>query len=160
MARLSNTQPLTLSTIHHFVGGELIGPPDAVITGLSGLENAGAGDLAYLASDRFLTAAGRSRAEALITSRHLRELATPQLIVDNPTYAFARVAQQFFVPPYQSRGIATDLARGEHVSIGQDVSIGFASHDAGGVSLYLQESIAFRVHSPEATVALVYSKKK
>ncbi len=123
MARLSNTQPLTLSTIHHFVGGELIGPPDAVITGLSGLENAGAGDLAYLASDRFLTAAGRSRAEALITSRHLQELATPQLIVDNPAYAFARVAQQFFVPPYQSRGIATDLARGEHVSIGQDVSI-------------------------------------
>lgn len=43
---------------------------------------------------------------------------------------------------------------------GQDVSIGFASHDAGGVSLYLQESIAFRVHSPEAAIALVYSKKK
>lgn len=43
---------------------------------------------------------------------------------------------------------------------GQDVSIGFASHDAGGVSLYLQESFTFRVHTPEAAVALVYSKKK
>jgi uncharacterized linocin/CFP29 family protein len=42
---------------------------------------------------------------------------------------------------------------------GQDVSIGFASHDAGGVSLYLQESIAFRVHTPEAAVALVYRKR-
>jgi uncharacterized linocin/CFP29 family protein len=41
---------------------------------------------------------------------------------------------------------------------GQDVSIGFASHDAGGVSLYLQETIAFRVHTPEAAVALVYTK--
>lgn len=46
------------------------------------------------------------------------------------------------------------------LTCGQDVSIGFASHDAGGVSLYLQESVTFRVHSPEAAVALVYSKKK
>jgi uncharacterized linocin/CFP29 family protein len=43
---------------------------------------------------------------------------------------------------------------------GQDVSIGFASHDAGGVSLYLQESLTFRVHTPEAAVALVYKSKK
>lgn len=43
---------------------------------------------------------------------------------------------------------------------GQDVSIGFASHDAGGVSLYLQESLAFRVHTPEAAIALVYKRKK
>jgi uncharacterized linocin/CFP29 family protein len=46
------------------------------------------------------------------------------------------------------------------LTCGQDVSIGFAAHDAAGVSLYLQESITFRVHSPEAAVALVYSSKK
>jgi UDP-3-O-[3-hydroxymyristoyl] glucosamine N-acyltransferase len=123
MARLPSIHALSLSMIHRFLGGELIGPPDVVISGLSGLENAAAGDLAYLASDRFLAAARTSGAGALITSHHVPEVATPQLIVDNPAYAFARVAQQFFVPPYRSRGIATDLVRGEHVSIGQDVSI-------------------------------------
>ncbi len=46
------------------------------------------------------------------------------------------------------------------LTVGQDVSIGFASHDAVGVSLYLQESFTFRVHTPEAAVALVYKKKK
>jgi uncharacterized linocin/CFP29 family protein len=46
------------------------------------------------------------------------------------------------------------------LTAGQDVSIGFASHDAGGVSLYLQESITFNVHTPEAAIARVYSKKK
>jgi uncharacterized linocin/CFP29 family protein len=46
------------------------------------------------------------------------------------------------------------------LTVGQDTSIGFASHDAGGVSLYLQESFTFRVHTPEAAVALVYKKKK
>jgi uncharacterized linocin/CFP29 family protein len=50
--------------------------------------------------------------------------------------------------------------RGEdfQLTVGQDVSIGFASHDAGGVSLYLQESFTFSVHTAEAAVALVYAK--
>jgi uncharacterized linocin/CFP29 family protein len=46
------------------------------------------------------------------------------------------------------------------LTCGEDASIGFAAHDAAGVSLYLQETITFRVHSPEAAVALVYTKKK
>ena len=46
------------------------------------------------------------------------------------------------------------------LTTGQDASIGFASHDAGGVSLYLQESITFSVHAPEAAIALVYGKRK
>jgi uncharacterized linocin/CFP29 family protein len=37
---------------------------------------------------------------------------------------------------------------------GQDLSIGYDSHDAGEVRLYLEESISFRVATPEAAVAL------
>jgi uncharacterized linocin/CFP29 family protein len=37
---------------------------------------------------------------------------------------------------------------------GQDLSIGYDSHDAEGVRLYLQESFSFRVATPEAAVAL------
>jgi uncharacterized linocin/CFP29 family protein len=42
--------------------------------------------------------------------------------------------------------------------VGQDVSIGYLSHDAAKVSLYLEESITFRVLSPEAAVPLRYVK--
>ncbi len=38
---------------------------------------------------------------------------------------------------------------------GQDLSIGYASHDAKAVALYLQESFSFRVATPEAAVALM-----
>ncbi|MFD7901996.1 family 1 encapsulin nanocompartment shell protein [Kitasatospora sp. NPDC059722] len=38
--------------------------------------------------------------------------------------------------------------------LGQDVSVGYLSHDADSVRLYLQESLTFRVHTGEAAVAL------
>jgi uncharacterized linocin/CFP29 family protein len=37
---------------------------------------------------------------------------------------------------------------------GQDVAIGYASHDGDVVRLYLEESFSFRVATPEAAVAL------
>ncbi|HET7053976.1 MAG TPA: family 1 encapsulin nanocompartment shell protein [Solirubrobacterales bacterium] len=37
---------------------------------------------------------------------------------------------------------------------GEDLSIGYAAHDAGAVQLYLQESFSFRVATPEAAVTL------
>lgn len=36
--------------------------------------------------------------------------------------------------------------------VGQDLSIGYASHDKDGVELYITESFAFRVNGPEAAV--------
>ncbi|MEC3995548.1 family 1 encapsulin nanocompartment shell protein [Actinacidiphila sp. DG2A-62] len=38
--------------------------------------------------------------------------------------------------------------------LGQDVSIGYLSHDATSVELYFQETLTFLVHTPEAAVAL------
>jgi uncharacterized linocin/CFP29 family protein len=37
---------------------------------------------------------------------------------------------------------------------GQDLSIGYQSHDADTVELYLEESFTFRVATPEAAIAL------
>ena len=37
---------------------------------------------------------------------------------------------------------------------GEDLSVGYDSHDAGVVELYLLESFTFRVATPEAAVAL------
>jgi uncharacterized linocin/CFP29 family protein len=38
---------------------------------------------------------------------------------------------------------------------GQDLSIGYDSHDADSVRLYLEESFSFRVATEEAAVGLV-----
>ena len=40
------------------------------------------------------------------------------------------------------------------LDLGQDLSIGYLDHDAATVTLFLQESLTFHLHSPEAAVAL------
>jgi len=40
--------------------------------------------------------------------------------------------------------------------IGEDFSIGYLAHDAETVTLYLEESLAFRINSPDAAVRLAY----
>lgn len=49
--------------------------------------------------------------------------------------------------------------RGEDFELycGQDYSIGFRDADEENVDLYIEESLTFHVHSPEAAVALVYA---
>jgi len=42
------------------------------------------------------------------------------------------------------------------IAVGEDVSIGYLRHDAASVDLFLEESMTFRVLTPDAAVALRY----
>jgi len=51
--------------------------------------------------------------------------------------------------------VVVSMRGGDFVlELGQDLSVGYASHDADGVDLYLEESLSFRVNTPEAAVAI------
>jgi len=115
--------PLTLTEVHRIIGGELLGPADALISGLAGLDTAEAGDLAYLASDQFLKTARTSRASALVVKRFIGESKIPQLVVDNPGYAFTQLAHLLLSETTAPRGIAVEVTQGTGVEIGPDVSI-------------------------------------
>jgi UDP-3-O-[3-hydroxymyristoyl] glucosamine N-acyltransferase len=115
--------PHALRDIARAVEGQLIGPPDLAVTGVSSLAEAREGDLSYIEHDRHLPAAVRSRAAAFVVSRELTDLTRPQIVAADAKYAFAKIVQQFFTTPYTARGIAADVARGEDVQVGADVSI-------------------------------------
>jgi uncharacterized linocin/CFP29 family protein len=52
-------------------------------------------------------------------------------------------------------GVVVSLRGGDFLfDSGQDLSIGYESHDADAVQLYLEESFSFRVATPEAAVPL------
>lgn len=117
------TRALRLAEISEAVAGQTLGAPDTAVTGISSLAEAGPGDLAYVAADRFVKAALASKAVAFVVGRPIAELARPQIVVPDPPYAFARIAQRFFTTPYRPRGIAEPIVRGTDVRIGPDVSI-------------------------------------
>ena len=68
-------------------------------------------------------AAANTQMAALLIHRHQPDLAIPQIVVDNPMLAFARVAQIFFVQTPPPRGIAEQVTQGADVRIGSDPSI-------------------------------------
>ncbi len=68
-------------------------------------------------------AAAHAQIAALLIHRHQPDLAIPQIVVDNPMLAFARVAQRFFVQTPPPRGIADPVMQGIDVRIGSDPSI-------------------------------------
>lgn len=59
--------------------------------------------------------------------------------------------------PAVNGAIVMSLRGGDfELTVGQDLSIGYTSHDARSVRLHFVESLAFRVLTPEAAVAMVY----
>jgi UDP-3-O-[3-hydroxymyristoyl] glucosamine N-acyltransferase len=115
--------PLLLSQIQEFIGGEIVGPPETIISGISSLEEAEPVDLSYCSSDRYLKPALGSRAGAFLVGRPIPELNRPHLVVANPAYEFTRIAQRFFTEPYRPRGMAKEVVCGADVQIGPDPSI-------------------------------------
>jgi uncharacterized linocin/CFP29 family protein len=52
-------------------------------------------------------------------------------------------------------GVVVSQRGGDYLfESGQDLSVGYETHDAASVTLYLEESFSFRVASPEAAVAI------
>lgn len=114
----------TLHELAASVSGTVTASPELAITGVSSLEAAVAGELSYVAGDRFLKTAAQSKASALVVGRAIAALPHPQIVVDNPAYAFARLVREFFCPPYRPLGIEEPISKGQQVRIGADVSIG------------------------------------
>ena len=118
----SAPRAVPLSAIAAAVDGRLVGA-EAMIGGVSSLDEAGAGDLAYVDGDRFIEAARASRASAFVVGDAIAEIPRPQVVVANPRYAFVRVVERFFTSPRRPRGIAAEVMRGVDVEIGPDASI-------------------------------------
>ena len=115
--------PITLAQIHHVVGGELVGSPQASITSLASFEEAGPNDLTFVTGDRMLKTGSPIVAGMLLSHRRLAEISNPHIVVTNPTLAFAQVAHAFFCPVAPPRGIDQTVVRGIDTKIGSDVSI-------------------------------------
>ncbi len=70
-----------------------------------------------------------------------------QRLIDGPV---------FWAPGVQGALVASLRGGDFELVVGRDLSIGYQEHSATKVRLYLEESLTFRVLSPEAAVPLVY----
>ncbi len=126
-----------LQALARHVDARLIGDPGLLITGISSLETARAGELSHLSSPAYRPLVTTTRAAALIISeRDLPLWDGNALVVSNPYHAFARLSQLFAAPRELGAGaggpacvdatatLAADVQLAPGVVIGPRVEVG------------------------------------
>jgi len=115
----------TLKEIADFIGGELVGNGDTVITGVCGIKEAEDGEITFLANAKYLPFLDKTCASAVITSREIKTASKPVIRVDNPSLAFIKAVSLFSrVEAKHPTGVHPTAVLGKNVSLGRNAAIG------------------------------------
>jgi UDP-3-O-[3-hydroxymyristoyl] glucosamine N-acyltransferase len=124
------------------------GDPDRRVNRLAGLEEAGPGDLSFLANPAYAKLLAATGAEAAVVGRDIGDAPCALLQADNPDLAFARAALLISpLPPPPPPGIHPSAMIAPSASLGQDVSIGAGTVIEAGVVVGDRTIIYPQVHA-------------
>lgn len=117
---------LKISEIAKRLGVPCEGDDTLEIRGIAGIRDASAGEISFVASERYAADAEQTKAGAILVPRDWnRKTAATVLRVDDPEDAFSRVAGWFLPPPYSPPpGIHPSAVVADDVKLGRDVRIG------------------------------------
>ena len=164
---------LRLDEIVARFGGEIVGAGDTAVVRIATLENAGPGDLAFLANPKYRHQLAKTRAAAVIMAPPAAEAGpNAAILTPQPYLYYARVAQWLNPLPIREPGIhSSAVVEGEvaatawvgpnvwigagamigddtvieaNCSIGAGVEIGAGSHLAANVTIYSGTTLGAR----------------
>jgi len=122
---------MKLSAIAARLGARLDGA-DAEISGVVGIESAGAGQLTFVSNPKYAAAAKTTQAAAIIVAEDFPALAKPTLRSKNPYLAFAKAIELFYAPPEYAPGVHPTAVVDATAKIGKAAHIGpYAVVEAG-----------------------------
>lgn len=116
---------LTLKEIVERIGGELVGDPDVIITGISGIKEAKEGDITFLANSKYQPLMKITKASAVITSKDVVNKKKTLIRTDNPSLAFSKVIE--LVAPNgvgHPIGINSTAVISKSAQLGNNVTVG------------------------------------
>lgn len=111
------------------------GLPDTEITGVAGIEEAGAGQLTFVANPKYAVAAKTTKAAAVIVGDDFPVIATATLRNKNPYLAFARAIELFYQPPKYAPGVHPTAVIDASARIGKNAHIGAYAVIGEGVTI-------------------------
>lgn len=115
----------TLKEIAEFIGGEVVGNEDLIITGVCGIKEAVPGDLTFLSNLKYQPFMDKTGASAIITSLDITSAVKPIIRVENPSVAFTKAVALFSsCDVRRPAGIHETAFIGKEVTLGKDVALG------------------------------------
>jgi UDP-3-O-[3-hydroxymyristoyl] glucosamine N-acyltransferase len=115
---------MKLAELAQLLGAEGRGTPDAEISGVAGIEEAGPGQITFVANPKYAGLARKTSAGAVLVAPDFPEIDAPTLRIKNPYLAFARVIEIFHPAPTYSAGIHPTAVIHPTAKVGKDASIG------------------------------------
>jgi UDP-3-O-[3-hydroxymyristoyl] glucosamine N-acyltransferase len=112
-----------LKYIADLVKGKIVGDEDLIINGVNSLDRASQGDISSLFDNSYKDLATQTKASALLVSEELDLFEGPQVVVDNPKLAYARISAVFAPPVPRFPGISKDAVIDKTAVIGNQVSV-------------------------------------
>lgn len=112
------------------------GSPDTEISSVAGIEEAGPGQITFVANPKYAAAARRTKASAVIVAENFPAIPSAMLRSKNPYLTFAQAIALFHKPPRYAPGVhptavidaSATLGKNAHIGpyvvIGEDVEIG------------------------------------
>jgi UDP-3-O-[3-hydroxymyristoyl] glucosamine N-acyltransferase len=135
--------PVPLGRIAELVGGTVVGNPETEIRGISGIKEAGPGDITFVANPRYVPLLAETRASAAVVGPGVNSRHLPLVVVGNPDLAFAQVVALFGPEPvvapvgvHPSAVVGKDVRLGERVAVMPLVVIDDGAEVGAGTALY------------------------
>ena len=100
------------------------GSPDTEITGVAGIEEAGAGQITFVANPKYAAATRTTKAAAVIVAEDFPAVNTTLLRSRNPYLDFARAIELFYRPPKYAVGVHSTAVIHPSAKVGKNASIG------------------------------------
>jgi UDP-3-O-[3-hydroxymyristoyl] glucosamine N-acyltransferase len=115
---------MKLSTLAAHLGATLQGDPDLQITSAAGLEDAGPGQIAFVANPKYIPLARTTQATAVLVEPAFENIAAATLRIANPYLAFARALELLYQAPAYPPGIHPTAVIASTARIGPQAHIG------------------------------------
>jgi len=143
----------TLKELAELVGGKVIGEPTTDILRVAPVDEAGPGDITFIANPKYLSKLAKTEASAVIVAPDVEAPGVALVVCDNPYLAFAKVLTYLHVRRPDPRGVlpgacvaatasvATDATVHPGCVIGERVSVGPGTILHPGVVLYDDVSV-------------------
>ncbi|MFC1575279.1 UDP-3-O-(3-hydroxymyristoyl)glucosamine N-acyltransferase [Gemmatimonadota bacterium] len=123
----STSPPLSVQAVADLVDGRVEGDPAVLVSGIAPLDQAGEGELGFLAQRRYLKFLPETRARAILVSEALAKEAAEipsRLVVKDPHRALAPILARFYPAPPSEPGIHPTAVLGAGVELGAEVQVG------------------------------------
>jgi UDP-3-O-[3-hydroxymyristoyl] glucosamine N-acyltransferase len=98
--------------------------PDTEITGVSGIEQAGQGQLTFVSNPKYNAAAKTTKASAVIVAENFPAISSGMLRSKNPYLAWAKAIELFYHPPAYAPGIHPTAVVHPKAKLGKNAHLG------------------------------------